>query len=101
MQLIPLKTSISNLYAEHMKTEDLNGFFQDISVLIHEGLKEQYGLQQMENSVTDYIRDLKDTKIQEQLGHLEEMIQRRINNTGETRKEACEHIINYLTNSGN
>ena len=33
-----------------------------------------------------------------QIDALEDMIKRRIDNTGESRKEACEHIRNYLTN---
>ena len=36
-----------------------------------------------------------------QLQLLEEMIQRRIANTGDTREEACQHIENYLMRSYN
>ena len=32
---------------------------------------------------------------------LEEMIERRMVNTGETRDEACNHILAYLTNTTN
>jgi hypothetical protein len=34
----------------------------------------------------------------EQIDALEDMIQRRVENTGESRKEACEYIKNYLIN---
>lgn len=34
----------------------------------------------------------------EQINYLEETIERRMANTGETREEACEHLANYLSN---
>jgi len=33
----------------------------------------------------------------EQKEAIEQMIARRIENTGETRKQACSHILSYLT----
>jgi hypothetical protein len=33
----------------------------------------------------------------EQVAAIEDMIGRRMENTGETREQACEHIANYLT----
>ena len=99
MTIKPLKDALKNLHSEHMKTEDLNGFFQDISVLIHEGLTEQYGLQQMESEVNAYTKYLQETKLQEQIRDLDEMVQRRMDNTGETKQEACNHIVKYLQGS--
>lgn len=34
----------------------------------------------------------------EQVDALEGMIKRRVDNTGESRKEACDHIRNYFIN---
>ena len=36
---------------------------------------------------------------EEQIAALEGMISRRMQNTQETRKEACEHIAQYITQS--
>ncbi len=33
---------------------------------------------------------------QEQINGIEGMISRRIENAGETREQACSHILNYL-----
>ena len=37
----------------------------------------------------------------QQIDAIEEMIARRMSNTGESRAEACAHIYNYLTNGTN
>ena len=37
-----------------------------------------------------------DSLTKQQIDYLEEMIQRRMENTGESRDESCEHITNYL-----
>jgi len=38
-----------------------------------------------------------DTKLtNEQIAEIEAMIIRRMGNTGETREQACEHIVNWL-----
>ena len=38
-----------------------------------------------------------DTLTPQQIKAVEDMIARRMDNTGETRKQACDHILNYLT----
>jgi hypothetical protein len=39
--------------------------------------------------------------IPEQLQAIEEMIQRRMKNTGETRQQSAAHLYNYLTSVSN
>ena len=58
--MVELKQSILSVYQEHMKCEDLDGFFHDLAILIGEGLDDGFSIAEMTERFNEYTNELKD-----------------------------------------
>ena len=57
-----LKNAIREVYNEHMRIEDVDGFLHDMAILISEGLHDGFNTDEMTKHLTEYAVELREWK---------------------------------------